>query len=52
MEPSLVRVRLQDAAKSIAGLEYAVAAMRDASFGVFDHVDRGDQPLGELYSKS
>lgn len=23
--------------------------MREVSFGVFDHVDRGDQPLGELY---
>jgi alkanesulfonate monooxygenase SsuD/methylene tetrahydromethanopterin reductase-like flavin-dependent oxidoreductase (luciferase family) len=23
--------------------------MRAVSFGVFDHVDRGDQPLGELY---
>jgi alkanesulfonate monooxygenase SsuD/methylene tetrahydromethanopterin reductase-like flavin-dependent oxidoreductase (luciferase family) len=31
------------------GLEYAVAAMRDVSFGVFDHVDRGDQPLGALF---
>jgi alkanesulfonate monooxygenase SsuD/methylene tetrahydromethanopterin reductase-like flavin-dependent oxidoreductase (luciferase family) len=30
-------------------VEYAVAAMREVSFGVFDHVDRGDQPLGELY---
>ena len=25
------------------------AAMREVSFGVFDHVDRGDQPLGALY---
>jgi alkanesulfonate monooxygenase SsuD/methylene tetrahydromethanopterin reductase-like flavin-dependent oxidoreductase (luciferase family) len=30
-------------------LEYAVATVRAVSFGVFDHVDRGDQPLGELY---
>ena len=30
-------------------MEYAVATVRPVSFGVFDHVDRGDQPLGELY---
>ena len=32
-------------------MEYAVAAMRDVSFGVFDHVDRGNQPLGALYEE-